>query len=89
MISQSDCKFECQQTQDSDDEDDGEPSRTASPAARKAGSASPDVKKRSPSPEQFKTEEEKQLEFVSGEILISGCTICDCLNGWRSCLLRF
>ena len=52
-------------SQDSDDEDDGEPSRTASPAPKRAGSASPEVKKRSPSPEQFKTEEEKQLEFVS------------------------
>ena len=60
-----DWQFEFQQKQDSDDEDEGAPSTTVSPAGKKAGSVSPEVKKRSPSPEQFKTEEEKQLEFVS------------------------
>lgn len=55
--------------QDSDEEDESERVLDSSSATRAQSTSpardSPDVKKRSPSPDQFKSEEEKQLEFVS------------------------
>jgi hypothetical protein len=62
--------------QDSDDDDDaggGDRSQSASPAPRTARSSSPEVKKRSLSPDQFKTEEEKQMELVRLRLLPEKC----------------
>lgn len=49
---------------DSDDEDEKEEADDKSPAKDRSASVSPAVKKRSPSPEQFKSEEEKQMELM-------------------------